>query len=106
LVYGFPVGARAALSISEQLTKDNVLELTRLYCDDGYGSNIESYAIGQSFKWFRENDKAIKVLISYADNGTRTFGRYIPSNKLDLSGYEYRNCIDAKLWNITYKRPI
>ncbi len=62
LVYGFPVGARAALSISEQLTKDNVLELTRLYCDDGYGANIESYAIGQSFKWFRENDKAIKVL--------------------------------------------
>jgi hypothetical protein len=74
LVYGFPVGARAALSISERITKDNVLELTRLYCDDGYGSNIESYAIGQSFKWFRENDKAIKVLISYADNGQDHLG--------------------------------
>jgi hypothetical protein len=48
--------------------------LTRLYCDDGYGSNIESYAIGQSFKWFRENDKAIKVLISYADNGQDHLG--------------------------------
>ncbi len=74
LVYGFPVGARAATSISESLTKDNVLELTRLYCDDGYGSNIESYAIGQSFKWFRENDPAIKVLISYADNGQEHLG--------------------------------
>ena len=74
LVYGFPVGARAATSISELLTKDNVLELTRLYCDDGYGANIESYAIGQSFKWFRENDKAIKVLISYADNGQEHLG--------------------------------
>ena len=74
LVYGFPVGARAATSISEQLTKDNILELTRLYCDDGYGSNIESYAIGQSFKWFRVNDKAIKVLISYADNGQEHLG--------------------------------
>jgi len=74
LVYGFPVGARAANSISELLTKDNVLELTRLYCDDGYGANIESYAIGQSFKWFRENDKAIKVLISYADNGQEHLG--------------------------------
>jgi len=74
LVYGFPVGARAALSISEKLTKDNVLELTRLYCDDGYGSNIESFAIGQSFKWFWENDKAIKVLISYADNGQDHLG--------------------------------
>ena len=74
LVYGFPVGARAATSISELLTKDNVLELTRLYCDDGYGSNIESYAIGQSFKWFRENDSAIKFLISYADNGQEHLG--------------------------------
>ena len=74
LVYGFPVGARAATSISDLLTKDNVLELTRLYCDDGYGSNIESYAMGQSFKWFRENDPAFKALISYADNGQEHLG--------------------------------
>ena len=68
LIYGFPVGARASTSVCEGLSKDNILELTRLYCDDGYGANIESYALGQSFKWFRENDKAIKVLLSYADN--------------------------------------
>lgn len=74
LVYGFPVGARAANSVSDSITKDNILELTRLYCDDGYGSNIESYALGQSFKWFRENDKAIKILISYADNGQEHLG--------------------------------
>ena len=74
LVYGFPVGARASTSVCEGLTKDNILELTRLYCDDGYGSNIESFALGQSFKWFRENDKAIKVLISYADNGQEHLG--------------------------------
>jgi hypothetical protein len=75
VVWGFPVGAKAPTSICEGLTKDNVLELTRLYCDDGYGSNIESYAIGQSFKWLRENDKTIKVLISYADNGQAHLGR-------------------------------
>jgi hypothetical protein len=69
LIYGFPVGAKAPTSVCEGLTKDNILELTRLYCDDGYGSNIESYALGQSFKWIRENDKAIKVLLSYANNG-------------------------------------
>ena len=74
LVYGFPVGARAANSVSDSITKDNILELTRLYCDDGYGSNIESFALGQSFKWFKENDKAIKVLISYADNGQEHLG--------------------------------
>lgn len=68
-VYGFPVGARAATSICTGLSKDNVLELTRLYIDDGYGSNIESYVLSQTFKWFRDNDTNIKLLISYADSG-------------------------------------
>ena len=48
--------------------------MTRLYCDDGYGSNIESYAISQSFKWIKENDKAIKLLLSYADAGQQHLG--------------------------------
>ena len=74
IIYGFPVGAKAPTSVCEGLTKDNVLELTRLYCDDGYGSNIESFALGQSFKWLKENDKMIKVLISYADNGQKHLG--------------------------------
>jgi hypothetical protein len=30
--------------------------------------------MGQSFKWFRENDTAIKALISYADNGQEHLG--------------------------------
>lgn len=74
-IYGFPVGAKAATSICEGLSKDNALELTRLFVHDGYGSNIESYAIGQTFKWFRENDKQIKLLISYADSGQEHLGK-------------------------------
>ena len=74
-IYGFPVGARAATSVCEGLTKDNALELTRLYIDDGYGSNIESYAMGQTFKWLKENDKNIKLLISYADAGQEHLGK-------------------------------
>jgi hypothetical protein len=30
--------------------------------------------MGQSFKWFREHDTAIKALISYADNGQEHLG--------------------------------
>lgn len=74
VIYGFPVGARAATSICEGLTKDNALELTRLYVDDGYGSNIESYVLSLSFKWLKENDPNIKLLISYADSGQRHLG--------------------------------
>jgi hypothetical protein len=73
-VYGFPVGAKASTSVCEGLTKDNILELTRLYVDDGYGSNIESCALGKTFQWIKQNDKNIKVLLSYADNGQGHLG--------------------------------
>ena len=48
--------------------------MTRLYVDDGYGSNIESNALSKTFKWIKENDKNIKVLLSYADNGQEHLG--------------------------------
>jgi hypothetical protein len=87
VVYGFPVGAKAPTSVCEGLTKDNVLELTRLYCDDGYGSNIESYVLGQSFRWLKENDKDIKVLISYADNGQGHLGGIYKATNWRYEGY-------------------
>ena len=67
--YGFPVGRRVLGSIfsEEILETRNLLELTRLFVHDGYGKNIESYVISQSFKWLRKNAPDIKVLISYAD---------------------------------------
>jgi len=69
LVYGHPVSNATVTSIFNtiQLPLDAVLELTRLVILDGYGKNIESYFIGQSFKWLKENDPTVKVLISYAD---------------------------------------
>lgn len=73
-IYGFPVGARASTSVCDGLTKDNILELTRLYVDDGYGSNIESNALAKTFQWIKDNDKNIKVLLSYADNGQEHLG--------------------------------
>ena len=70
IAYGFPIGRRVLGSIFKeelQLDTKNILELTRLCIYDGYGKNIESYVISQSFKWLRKNASDIKVLISYAD---------------------------------------
>ena len=69
IIYAHPVSNKAIDSIcgTNELTLNEVLELIRLHIADGYGKNIESYVIGQSFKWIRENDSAVKVLISYAD---------------------------------------
>lgn len=67
--YGFPVGRSVVSSMftEDVLENKNVLELKRLFIHDGYGKNIESYVISQSFKWLKEYSPDIKVLISYAD---------------------------------------
>jgi len=67
LVYGNPVGRSAAASISEEIKPNEVLELVRLFIEDGYGKNIESYCIARSFDWIRKFRPDIRALISYAD---------------------------------------
>ena len=66
IVYGDPVGRLTGQSISDEIDRTEVLELTRLFIHDGYGSNIESWFISQSFNWLRKNMPEIKTLISYA----------------------------------------
>jgi len=66
IVYGDPIGRHSGASISEGLDRTEVYELTRLYIHDGYGSNIESWFISQSFNWLKKNQPHIKALISYA----------------------------------------
>jgi hypothetical protein len=65
--YGDPIGRHSGASISETLDRTEVLELTRLFVFDGYGSNIESWFVGKSFEWLRENASHIKALVSYSD---------------------------------------
>ncbi len=68
VVYAQPVGRSAAASISDKITIDQVFELVRLFIHDGYGRNIESYCISQTFKKLNEEFPSIKVVISYADS--------------------------------------
>ena len=67
IVYGDPVGRASGESISNLIDRTEVFELTRLFIYDGYGNNIESWFISQSFNWLRINNSEIKALISYAD---------------------------------------
>lgn len=69
IIYGNPVGRCAAQSISPLLKIEEVYELTRLWIADIPNSkNMESYCIGKSFEWLRQNRPKIKALLSYADN--------------------------------------
>lgn len=67
LIYGQPVGRSAAASLSDSLSIDEVFELTRLFIHDGFGRNIESYSIVQSFKLLNREFPKIKAVLSYAD---------------------------------------
>ena len=95
VAYGFPIGRRVLGSIFKddlELTTKNILELTRLFIHDGYGKNIESYVISQSFKWLKKNASDIKVLISYADpEQNHAGGIYQATNWL------YQGCGDIQM---------
>jgi hypothetical protein len=95
IVYAHPVSNKAIDSICgpNTLGLDEVLELIRLHIDDLPNcKNIESFVIGQSFEWLRQNDSRVKVLISYADPEVGHTGRiYRATNWL------YQGCGISKL---------
>jgi len=74
VLYGNPVGFRVVKSIADELTDTDVLELKRLWIEDGYGKNIESYVISQTLKMLKKDSPQTKVVISYADPGANHKG--------------------------------
>jgi len=65
--YGYPVGRQVVTSITTKpLEPDAVLELTRLWITDKDGKNTESWFLGKTFQWLRDNSRT-KILISYSD---------------------------------------
>jgi hypothetical protein len=66
-IYGSPVGRSAAESFCKLVKIDEVFELTRLWIADGYGKNIESWVISQTFKLIKKEFPKIKIVMSYSD---------------------------------------
>ena len=101
VVYGNPVGFRVVKSISEELNDSDVLELKRLWIEDGYGSNIESYCISKTLKMLNKDSPNTKVVISYADRNANHKG--IIYNFLLGSFYHYfifiyQHLLSISLW--------
>jgi len=67
VVFGGPIGRRAAKSISSMVKLNEVIELVRLFIHDGYGRNIESFVISKSLKLLKKDFPNLKVVISYSD---------------------------------------
>ena len=64
---GFDLSLGIQTSISASIDRKSVYELVRLFVHDGYGSNAESFLIGESFRWLKKYRPKIKALISYSD---------------------------------------
>ena len=78
------------------------IELRRLVCIDDTPTNTESYFIGQTFKWLKQNTD-IEVIVSFADEeyghsgiiykatNFEYCGTTSPSKKLIVDGKEYHS---------------
>ena len=105
ILYGYTVARNGVKSISETLDNREVLELKRLWVEDGYGSNIESYVIAQSLKRIKNEKPEVKVIISYADPCENHTGIiYKATNwkyqgtKVSHSGNMYQYSFDGEKW--------
>ena len=105
IIYGYTVARNGVKSISETLENREVLELKRLWVEDGYGSNIESYVIAQSLKRIKNEKPEVKVIISYADPCENHTGIiYKATNwkyqgtKVSHSGNMYQYSFDGEKW--------
>jgi hypothetical protein len=62
IVYGCPSSACLRKGICGEEEKDNVIELTRLWIEDGTPKNTESYLIGNTLKLVNK-----EIIVSYAE---------------------------------------
>jgi hypothetical protein len=73
IIYGSPVGRQVKTSITKTANNYTIMELTRLWIADGFGTNIESYVIGVTFKILK--NKGIDIIISYSDPDAGHLGK-------------------------------
>lgn len=64
MIYGRLAMANAWKKYSDNM--EEVIELRRLCCIDDTPTNTESYFIGKTLRWLRDNTE-VKVIVSYAD---------------------------------------
>ena len=69
---------------------DKLFELKRLWISDGFGTNIESYSIGQTFKILR--NYGIDILISYSDPNQKHLGKVYQA-----TNWYYQGQLDGKI---------
>lgn len=67
LVFGNLMNPSSYKSISDELNKDGVIELNRMWLSDELGKNSETTCLAMSFKYMKKYKPEIKVVQTFAD---------------------------------------
>jgi hypothetical protein len=105
LVYGNAVGRSASTSITPLITNNNVLELTRLWISDGYGKNIESFCIAESFRLLNIDCPQIKCILSYADSEVGHIGTIYQATGFLYQGDIYTDIAKMPNYSVSLVGP-
>lgn len=89
ILYSVPVCNQISKFL--QVKNSQVLELTRLASLDILPKNTESYCLGQSFKFLKQNYPQYKYLISYADPNHGHLGYIYQATNWKYIGLQRRN---------------
>jgi hypothetical protein len=65
--------------------EDDVIELRRLCCVDNTPKNTESYFIGRTLRWLKQNTE-VKIVVSYADPEYNHAGIIYKASNFNLIG--------------------
>jgi hypothetical protein len=85
--FGFGIRPQDTCKWVEGTTKDEYLELNRLWISDKLGKNAESNAISKALKWIKEHKPNIKWIISFADGMMGKVGTIYQATNFIYTGF-------------------
>ena len=84
-------GIRLDRYVTDNISKEEYLELNRFSMADSEGKNAESQAISLGIKWIKQNRPDIKLLVSYAGRKEGNYGYIYQATNWEYLGYFISN---------------
>lgn len=84
-------GIRLDRYVTDNITKEEYLELNRFSMADSEGKNAESQAISLGIKWIKQNRPDIRLLVSYAGRKEGNYGYIYQATNWEYLGYFISN---------------
>lgn len=87
----FQEGIKLNKYVTDDIKKEEYLELNRFSMADSEGKNAESQAISLGIKWIKQNRPDIRLLVSYAGRKEGNYGYIYQATNWEYLGYFISN---------------